>query len=181
MSVKIRLQRHGRAKQPYYHIVVADSRSPRDGKFIERIGSYNPNTNPATIDLDVDIALSWVEQGAQPTDTMRAILTYKGVLYRKHLARGVKKGAFGQEEADKRFAEWLEKKAGKIDEKIAKLAKDADSKLRANLEAEAAVSHKRSQDILAKRSALAAEAEAANAPAAEEAPEAAAEETSNNE
>ncbi len=180
MAVKIRLQRHGRAKQPYYHIVVADSRSPRDGKFIERIGSYNPNTNPATIDLDTEKALSWVEKGAQPTDTMRAILSYKGVLYRKHLARGIKKGAFNQDEADKKYAEWLEGKANKIDEKVSKLAKDADASMRSRMEAEAAVAHKRSQDILAKKSALAAEAAAATAEDGAEATAEATEENNND-
>lgn len=157
MAVKIRLQRHGRKKQPYYHIVVADSRSPRDGKFIERIGSYNPNTNPATIDLDADKALSWVEKGAQPTDTAKAILTYKGILYRKHLMRGVRKNAFTMEEADKRYAEWLEMKATKIDVKLSNLAKDADAEMRTRMENESKVAHKRAQDILAKKSALAAE------------------------
>jgi small subunit ribosomal protein S16 len=156
MSVKIRLQRHGRKKQPYYHIVVADSRSPRDGKFIERIGSYNPNTNPATIDLDADKALSWVEKGAQPTDTARAILTYKGILYRKHLMRGVRKNAFTMEEADTRYAAWIENKATKIDEKLSKLAGDADAEMRTRMEIESKVAHKRAQDILAKKAALTA-------------------------
>src|SRR6185436_15302134 len=98
MATKIRLQRKGRKKLPYYYIVVADSRAPRDGKFIERIGSYNPNTNPATIDLDNDKALNWVLKGAQPSDTCRAILSYKGVMYKKHLERGVRKEALTQED-----------------------------------------------------------------------------------
>src|ERR1051326_8250771 len=125
MSVKIRLQRHGRKKVPYYYIVVADSRFPRDGRFIERLGSYNPNTNPATIDLDGDKAMSWLNKGAQPSDTCRAILSYKGIMYRKHLAGGVAKGAFTQEEADKRFAKWLEEKAQKIETRITGLRSKA--------------------------------------------------------
>ena len=110
MATKIRLQRHGRKGYAYYPIVVADSRAPRDGKFIERIGSYNPNTNPATISLDFDRALYWVEVGAQPTDTVRSILSKEGVLLMKHLRGGVKKGAFSMEEAQSRFDAW---KAGR--------------------------------------------------------------------
>lgn len=114
MPVKIRLARRGRRKKPYYHIVVADSRSPRDGKFIESIGSYNPMTSPATIELDQDRALDWMLQGAQPTDTARAILRFKGVLYKKHLKRGVDKGAFSQEKADELWNSWIEAKDAKI-------------------------------------------------------------------
>lgn len=158
MATKIRLQRKGRKKMPYYYVVVADSRSPRDGKFIERIGSYNPNTNPATIDIDGDRALDWLLKGAQPTDTVRAMLSYKGVMMRKHLARGVQKGAVKQEDADQRFAEWLETKAKKIDTKISGLRSKMDEQARARLTAEAEVAHKRAQAIMAK-----------NAPPAEEA------------
>ena len=114
MAVKIRLQRRGRKKAPFYHIVVADARAPRDGRFIEKLGIYNPMTKPATIDLDRDKALDWLLKGAQPTDTARAILRYKGVLYKKHLLRGVKKGAFSQEEADKLFEQWLTQKDSQI-------------------------------------------------------------------
>ncbi len=103
MSVKIRLQRHGRTRAPFYHIVIADSRSPRDGKFIEKIGTYNPITIPATIVLDRDKAFDWLEKGAQPTDTVTAILRFKGVMYRKHLARGVKKGAMTAEQATEKY------------------------------------------------------------------------------
>ena len=160
---------------PYYYIVAADSRSPRDGKFIERIGTYNPNTNPATIDLDGDKALNWLVKGAQPTDTAKAILSYKGVMYRKHLERGVAKGAFTTEEADKRYAQWLEDKAGKIDQKISKLKSDVSAAERTRLERESAVAHKRAQDILARKAA-------AEAPAAEEnTEEAATEETAEGE
>jgi len=150
MAVKIRLQRQGRKKKPYYHIVIADSRSPRDGKFIERIGIYNPNTNPATIDLDGDKALDWMAKGAQPTDTCRAILSYKGVMYRKHLARGIAKSALTAEEADAKFAAWMEEKANKIDQKVAGLKDKVDMEQRTRLEREALVAHKRAKDIMTK-------------------------------
>ena len=110
MATKIRLQRHGRKKRAFYHIVVADSRAPRDGRFIEKIGTYNPITNPATIELDVNKATQWLLNGAEPTDTARAILSYKGAAYKKHLQVGVNKGAISQEEADKKFAAWMDEK-----------------------------------------------------------------------
>ncbi|TNE80395.1 MAG: 30S ribosomal protein S16 [Bacteroidetes bacterium] len=157
MAVKIRLQRFGRKKRAYYHIVVADSRAPRDGKFIARLGNYNPNVNPATIELNVDSAVKWLENGAQPTDTARAILSYKGVLYKHHLNRGVKKGALTQEQADAKFAAWLEEKANRINSKIGGLsdAKAADTKAR--LEAEAKVNAERAARIAAKNSPVAEE------------------------
>ncbi len=114
MPVKIRLARRGRTKQPFYHIIVADARAPRDGKFIEKIGSYNPMTKPATIDLDRDKAYEWLTKGAQPTETARAILRFKGVLYKKHLQRGVSKGAMTQEAADQLFAEYVNTKESRI-------------------------------------------------------------------
>ncbi|MEM1323155.1 MAG: 30S ribosomal protein S16 [Bacteroidota bacterium] len=114
MPVKIRLQRRGRRKQPFYHIVVADARAPRDGRFIEKIGTYNPMTKPATIDLNRDLAFEWLMKGAQPTDTARAILRFKGVLYRKHLMRGVKKGALTAEEAQAKYEAWISEKEAKI-------------------------------------------------------------------
>ena len=114
MPVKIRLQRKGRKKRPFYHIVVADIRAPRDGKYIERIGMYNPMTKPATIDIDRDKAYDWLMKGAQPTDTARAILKFKGVYYKKHLQRGVTKGALTQEEADKKYQEWIDEKEARI-------------------------------------------------------------------
>lgn len=114
MPVKIRLQRRGRKKRPFYHIVVADARAPRDGRFIEKIGIYNPMTKPATIDLDRDLAFDWLMKGAQPTETARAILRFKGVLYRKHLMRGVLKGALTQEQADAKYQEWIATKEAKI-------------------------------------------------------------------
>ncbi len=107
MPARIRLQRHGKKNQPFYHIVVADGRAPRDGKFIEKLGTYNPLTNPATIDLNFDRAVEWVKNGAQPSDTARRILSYKGVLLRRHLQIGVEKGAISQEQADVRFNEWM--------------------------------------------------------------------------
>ena len=127
MAVKIRLQRKGRKQAPFYHIVIADARSPRDGKFIERIGSYNPMTSPATIELDNEKALQWLANGAQPTDTVNAILRFKGVLYRKHLLLGVSKGAKTQETADAEWAVWDKEKTAKTNIRIAESAqKKAD-------------------------------------------------------
>lgn len=161
MAVKIRLQRHGKKGKPFYHVVVADSRSPRDGKFIERIGSYNPNTNPATIDLNFDKALDWLDKGAQPTDTTRAILSYKGVLYKKHLLGGVKKGAFDEAAADAKFEEWLNAKEAKIQGKEDNLAQTKAEARKAALAAEAK-----------RKAAVAAAVAAKNTPPADEIPEA---------
>jgi small subunit ribosomal protein S16 len=118
MAVKIRLQRKGRKKAPFYHIVIADARAPRDGRFIEKIGIYNPITKPATIEIDRDKAYEWLMKGAQPTDTIRAIMRYKGVLYRKHLSRGVQKGALTQEKADQMYQDWIVAKEGTISQKV---------------------------------------------------------------
>jgi len=115
MAVKLRLSRKGRKKAPFYHIVVADSRSPRDGKFIERIGGYNPMTKPATIELDRNAAYEWLSKGAQPTDTVKAILRFKGVYYKKHLMRGVSKGAMTVEQADVLYQNWIDAKDGKVE------------------------------------------------------------------
>ena len=145
MATKIRLQRFGKKGKPFYHVVVADARAPRDGKFIERLGSYNPNTNPATIEINFEKALDWVNKGAQPTDTCRAILSYKGILYKKHLEGGVKKGALTAEQAEAKFAEWLESKAGKIEGKKESLTKSKDEVKKAALAAEA----KKKEDIAA--------------------------------
>ncbi|MEO0571339.1 MAG: 30S ribosomal protein S16 [Bacteroidota bacterium] len=143
MPVRIRLQRHGKKGKPFYWIVAADSRSKRDGKFLEKLGTYNPNTNPATINLDVNGSVKWLHHGAQPTDTARAILSYKGVLMKKHLLDGVKKGAFDEAEAEKRFSAWLEEKENKIQAKRDGLSKvDADAKAKA-LEAEKEANEKR--------------------------------------
>jgi small subunit ribosomal protein S16 len=173
MPVKIRLARHGRKRHAFYHIVVADSRAPRDGNFIERIGSYNPNTNPATIDLNFDKALTWLGNGAQPTDTVRSILSYKGVMMKKHLLEGVKKGAFDEAEAEKRFQAWLTSKEAKIQAKIDGLAGKAADEANAILEREAKINSERAEAIAKRTADLAAEAEAATAEAnAEAAPEA---------
>ena len=114
MAVKMRLQRKGRRKRPFYHIVVADGRAPRDGRFIERLGSYNPMTKPATIEIDREKAFDWVQKGAQPTDTVRAILRFKGVYYKRHLMRGVAKGALTEEQAEAKYQEWIDAKESKI-------------------------------------------------------------------
>ena len=143
MPVKIRLQRHGKKGKPYYWIVAADARSKRDGKYLEKLGAYNPNTNPATIELNVDGAVTWLQNGAQPTDTARAILSYKGALLKNHLVGGVKKGALTEEQAEAKFNAWLDEKAGKVDAKKDDLAKaKADAKAKA-LEAEKAVNEAR--------------------------------------
>ena len=173
MAVKIRLARHGKKGYAFYHIVAADSRAPRDGKFIEKLGTYNPNTNPATIDLDFGKALDWLQKGAQPTDTCRAILSYKGVMYKKHLLGGVAKGAFTETEAEARFNKWM--KAGKIEAKTNKLATDAKSAEKARLAAEAKIKEERAAAIAEKKAAAEAAArEAAEAAAAETAAEEAA-------
>jgi small subunit ribosomal protein S16 len=132
MPVRIRLQRHGKKGKPFFWIVAADARSKRDGKFLEKIGTYNPNTNPATIDLNVDSAVQWLHNGAQPTDTAKAILSYKGALLKHHLDGGVRKGALTQEQADAKLATWLDAKAGKVDAKKDGLSKaQADAKAKA--------------------------------------------------
>ena len=161
MPAKIRLARHGKKRFAFYHIVVADSRAPRDGKFIERIGTYNPNSNPATIDLDFDKALNWLQNGAQPTDTCRAILSYKGVLYKDHLLRGVKKGAFTIEVAEQKFSKWTSEKEGKILAKTEKLAAAKNMSKRDMLKAETTKKEEKAQLIAKKRTeALAKEREA---------------------
>ena len=129
MPVKIRLQRHGKKGKPFFWIVAADARSKRDGKFLEKIGTYNPNTNPATIDLNIDSAVQWLHNGAQPTDTAKAILSYKGALLKHHLDGGIRKGALTQEQADAKLAAWLEAKAGKVDAKKDGLSKAEAAKV----------------------------------------------------
>ena len=143
MPVKIRLQRHGKKGKPFFWIVAADARAKRDGKYLAKLGTYNPNTNPATIDLDVDGAVKWLQNGAQPTDTARAILSYKGALLKNHLAGGVRKGALTEEQAEEKFNAWLDEKSGKIQAKTDGLAKaKADAKAKA-LEAEVEVNKAR--------------------------------------
>ena len=143
MPVKIRLQRHGRKGKAFYWIVAADSRSKRDGKLLEKIGTYNPNTNPALVDLDIDAAVKWLQNGAQPTDTARALLSYKGVLLKNHLAIGVRKGALTEEQAEEKFTTWLDEKSGKISGKSDNLAKEATSKKEAVLAKEKEVNDAR--------------------------------------
>jgi len=143
MPVKIRLQRHGKKGKPFFWIVAADARAKRDGKYLEKIGTYNPNTNPATIDLNIDSAVQWLHNGAQPTDTAKAILSYKGALLKHHLDGGVRKGALTQEQADAKLASWLDEKAGKVDAKKDGLSKaEADAKAKA-FKAEQAANEKR--------------------------------------
>jgi len=150
MPVRIRLQRHGKKGKPFYWIVAADSRSKRDGRYLEKLGIYNPNTNPATVELDVEGAVKWLQNGAQPSDTARTLLSYKGAMIKHHLNGGVRKGAFTQEEADKKFTTWLEEKQAKIQTKIDSLDKDKAKDLAMRLESEKAVNQKRIADLLAK-------------------------------
>lgn len=150
MPVRIRLQRHGKKGKPFYWIVAADSRSKRDGRYLEKLGTYNPNTNPATVNVDVDGAIKWLENGAQPSDTARTLLSYRGVMLKHHLNGGVKKGAFSQEDADKKFSAWLEEKSSKIQSKIDGLDKDKAESLAKRLELEKAINQKRIEDLAAK-------------------------------
>jgi len=150
MPVRIRLQRHGKKGKPFYWIVAADSRSKRDGRYLEKLGTYNPNTNPATVNVDVDGAIKWLENGAQPSDTARTLLSYRGVMLKHHLNGGVKKGAFTQEDADKKFSAWLEEKSSKIQSKIDGLDKDKAESLAKRLELEKAINQKRIEDLAAK-------------------------------
>ncbi len=199
MPVRIRLQRHGKKGKPFYWIVAADSRAKRDGKFLEKLGIYNPNTNPATIDINVDQSVQWLNNGAQPSDTAKRILSYKGVLLKHHLMGGVRKGALTEEEAEKKFQAWLEEKSQKVSDKEKNLSKAQEEARKKALEAEKEVNEKRAQaaaeaelpetpeevpaeeEIAALETApapeesVAQEAEAAEAPA-EETPEAKTEE-----
>ena len=166
MATKIRLQRHGKKAAAFYHIVIADSRSPRDGKFIEKLGTYNPNTNPATIDIQFERALYWLETGAQPTETMRAILSYKGVLYRNHLNKGVAKGALTQDQADAKFEAWTADKYAKISGKVESLDKASKSSYEKMMADEKAKNEAKAAKIAAKVAPPVAE----EAPVAEETP-----------
>lgn len=181
MPARIRLQRHGKKNQPFYHIVVADGRAPRDGRFIEKLGTYNPMTNPASIDINVEKACEWLKNGAQPSDTARRILSYKGVLLRRHLQIGVEKGAISQEQADVKFQQWLDAKQNKIAGAKSTMEAEKRNAAKARLEGEKKANEAKAQAVAAKRAAAAeaeaaakAEAEAAEAPA-EEATEAPAE------
>ena len=157
MSTKIRLQRQGRKKRAFFHIVVADSRAPRDGRFIEKIGTYNPITNPATINLNLESSVKWLMTGAEPTDTARAILSYKGAMYKKHLQVGVVKGSITQEQADAKFAAWMEEKDNRIQTKRDKLANDKNSKRSDALKAESAKREAIAAKVLAKTSEVVVE------------------------
>ena len=175
MAVKIRLQRHGKKNFAFFHIVVADTRAPRDGRYIEQIGSYNPNTNPATINLDFDRALAWIKVGAQPSLVCRRILSYEGVLLRHHLDGGVAKGALTQEAADKKFNDWKAQRDAKIDAKVNGLRNEAVAKANAALAEESKVNAARAEAIAKRAAELAAaaaakEAEQAEAAQAEETP-----------
>jgi small subunit ribosomal protein S16 len=171
MAVKIRLARRGRKKASTYDIVVADARAPRDGRFIEKLGTYNPHTNPATINYDADRAFYWMMTGAQPTDTVRAMLSYRGVLYRRHLQLGVDKGAITQEVADQRFSAWKEEKDAKIEGKRTGLVDAKATAKKAAFDAETKVKEARAEAQRQKQAALLAAN--APAPAAEEGAEAA--------
>jgi small subunit ribosomal protein S16 len=151
MATKIRLQRHGRKGYAFYHIVIADSRAPRDGKFIERIGSYNPNTNPATIDLKFDRALYWINVGAQPTDTVRNILSDEGVLLKKHLLGGVTKGAFTEADAENKFQAWKTAKQATVKAKISKLSEAERVADKSRLEAEKAANKAKAEALATKK------------------------------
>lgn len=194
MATKIRLQRRGRKDYPFYQIVIADSRAPRDGKFIEKVGSYNPNTHPATVTLDFERTLYWIQCGAQPTDTVRNILSEEGVLLMKHLLGGVKKGAFSQEDAEKKFEAWKADKQKSTDSLKSKDAEKAAAEAKARLEAEKAANKAKAEEVAKKKaaetveaaeaeveveeqSAPVVEAEVTETPAAEEATEAPKEES----
>lgn len=171
MATKIRLQRHGRKNYAFYPIVIADSRAPRDGRFIERIGSYNPNTNPATITLNFERALYWVNVGAQPTDTVRTILSNEGVLLMKHLQGGVRKGAFDEAEAQRRFDAWKQKKQAAVDHLCADMADKRELDAKARLQAEEAKNQAKAEAVAKKKAEIAAaKAEAEAAAKAAEAP-----------
>jgi len=187
MPVKMRLQRRGKKGSPFFHLVIADGRAPRDGKFIEKIGTYNPTTSPAQINLDFDLALSWLQKGAQPTDTMKAILSYKGVLYKYHLLKGVKKGAMTEEQAEEKFQTWLKDKEARIAAKAQGIQDKTKAELDARMEAETKIRETREAEFAKKRAVIveaeakaaaekaaaekaAAPAEEAETPAAEETP-----------
>lgn len=169
MSVKIRLARKGRKKNAFFHIVVADSRMPRDGRYIEKIGVYNPKLNPAVVELDFEKALAWLFKGALPTDTCRGILSREGVLLKKHLLEGVKKGAFDEAEAEKRFNAWMNQNEAKVEAKKSGLEKAKDEEISKKLEAEKKVNEARAAKLAKKLADLAAAEAAANQPVAEEA------------
>lgn len=156
MATKIRLSRHGKKGYAFYHIIVADSRSPRDGRFIAKLGTYNPNTNPATIELDFESAVKWISTGAQPTDTARALLSTKGVMYMHHLLGGVKKGAFSMEQAEAKMDNWLKEKEQKIENKKKVLAGESAKDAKARMAAETKAKEAKAAVVAAKLAAAAA-------------------------
>ncbi len=169
MAVKIRLQRQGKKDRSFFHIVVADGRAPRDGKFIEKLGVYFPHTNPATIEINFESALDWLQKGAQPSDTCKAILSYKGIMMKNHLAIGVKKGAITQEQADAKFEKWLSEKEAKVSGKVEKLASAEKSDYSRRMAAEKAAKESKAAKIAAKNTPPPAPVAEAEAPAAAEA------------
>jgi small subunit ribosomal protein S16 len=168
MATRIRLQRHGKKGKPFFHLVAADSRAKRDGKFIEKLGTYNPTANPAVIDINFDATLAWVQTGAEMSDTARAILSYKGVLYKNHLLNGVKKGALTAEQVEERFNKWLADKSAKIEGKISGLAKNAEKEKADRLAAEVAANAAKAAEVQAKNTPEVEEVVAEEAPATEE-------------
>ena len=168
MAVRIRLQRHGKKGKPFYWIVAADSRSKRDGKYLEKLGTYNPNINPPSVTLDIDATVKWIQFGAQPSNTARNILSDEGALLKNHLLNGVKKGALTQEDADKKFGEWVKESVKRSESKLSKLEKDAADKRKKDLELEKEASEKRK--LAAEQAALDSEAATNEDPAADEAP-----------
>jgi small subunit ribosomal protein S16 len=168
MATRIRLQRHGKKGKPFFHLVAADSRAKRDGKFIEKLGTYNPTANPAVIDINFDATLAWVQTGAEMSDTARAILSYKGVLYKNHLLNGVKKGALTAEQVEERFNQWLASKEAKIEGKISGLAKNAEKEKADRMAAEVAANAAKAAAVEAKNTPEVEEVVAEEAPATEE-------------
>ncbi len=168
MPVKIRLQRKGKKRFAFYHIVIADSRAPRDGKTIESLGIYNPNSNPATIELDFNRALKWLQNGAQPTDTCRAILSYEGVIYKNHLLKGVTKGALTADQVELKFSEWQKAKKAKIDSKIEKLAKNESSEAKKRFAGEEKARAEKAEAVAKKLAAEAAKAQKSTEEVSEE-------------
>ncbi|MBP6868440.1 MAG: 30S ribosomal protein S16 [Bacteroidales bacterium] len=171
MAVKIRLARHGKKNYAYFHIVVADSRAPRNGRLIDTLGTYDPNTNPAKIQLDAEKAITWLNNGAQPTLTARRLLSYKGVLLKKHLQEGVAKGALTQEQADTKWNAWMQEKEAKVVAKKSRLEQETRTEMKKRLEAETSVNKERAAALLAKREEAAARLAAAAAAAAAKAEE----------
>ena len=170
MSVRIRLQRHGKKGKPFYWIVAADQRSKRDGKYLEKLGTYNPNFNPPLVELNIDATVKWIQFGAQPSDTAKSIISKEGALLKNHLLNGVKKGALTDEEADKKFEDWLNEKNKKSEDKLSQIQKELSEKKKKELALEKEASEKRKLAAIAAAEEAAAEEAAAEEAPAEEAP-----------